>query len=156
MPAETTTPVEATIPAEAPTPGETTDSVEPEAATAAEMATAEIEQTATETVQPVQTEQPKEQKPAVSAQQKEWQKYDAMDQRVRLGAYGIVGVKETISAKEGETLGRISRRILGPDMECYVEVLNGMKAADVLKAGQKVKIPQLELKKRLKKQQKES
>ena len=70
-------------------------------------------------------------------------KYAAKDNRVRLGAYHIVGTEKVIKAKEGQTLGKISRTYLGPDMECYMEVYNDMKASDVLKAGQEVKIPKL-------------
>ena len=70
-------------------------------------------------------------------------KYAAKDNRVRLGAYHIVGTDKVIKAKEGQTLGKISRTYLGPDMECYMEVYNDMKASDVLKAGQEVKIPKL-------------
>ena len=75
-------------------------------------------------------------------------KYEAMDARVRTGAYRIIGTDNVVKAREGETLGKISRRTLGPDMECYVEVYNGMKASDVLKAGQEVKIPKLQRKKK--------
>jgi nucleoid DNA-binding protein/LysM repeat protein len=70
-------------------------------------------------------------------------KYAAKDNRVRLGAYHIVGTDKVIKAKEGQTLGKISRTYLGPDMECYMEVYNDMNANDVLKAGQEVKIPKL-------------
>ena len=70
-------------------------------------------------------------------------KYAAKDNRVRLGAYHIVGTDKVIKAKEGQTLGKISRIYLGPDMECYMEVYNDMKASDVLKVGQEVKIPKL-------------
>lgn len=74
-------------------------------------------------------------------------KYAAKDRRVQLGAYHIVGTAKVVKAKEGETLGKISRRYLGPDMECYLEVYNDLKANDVLKAGQEVKIPKLVWKK---------
>lgn len=74
-------------------------------------------------------------------------KYAAQDRRVQLGAYHIVGTAKVVKAKEGETLGKISRRYLGPDMECYLEVYNDLKANDVLKAGQEVKIPKLVWKK---------
>ena len=77
-----------------------------------------------------------------------------MDGRVRTGAYRIVGTAEEVQAKEGETVGRISRRYLGPDMECYVEVYNGLKASTQLKAGQTIKIPKLEVKKPKKKSSK--
>ena len=71
-------------------------------------------------------------------------KYD-QDVRVRTGAYSIVGVAEVVTAREGQTIEAISKRYFGPGMECYVEALNG---SGKLKAGQKVKIPKLELKKK--------
>lgn len=67
------------------------------------------------------------------------------DARVRTGAYRIVGVAEVVTAREGQTIEAISKRYFGPGMECYVEALNG---SGKLKAGQKVKIPKLELKKK--------
>lgn len=67
------------------------------------------------------------------------------DPRIRLGAYTIVGVQRTVTAKEGQTLSSISKAYLGPGMECYVEALNGIKE---VKAGQSVKIPELKLKKK--------
>jgi hypothetical protein len=75
-------------------------------------------------------------------------KYDAMDVRVRLGSYRIVGLDKIVKAKEGDNLVKISRRILGPDMECYLEVYNGIRASDTLTVGQEIHIPKLELKKR--------
>ena len=77
-------------------------------------------------------------------------KYAAKDARVRLGGYRIVGTDKVVKAKDGETLGKISRRVFGPDMECYLEVFNDMKASDVLKEGQEIKIPKLEIKKKKK------
>lgn len=71
-------------------------------------------------------------------------KYD-QDVRIRTGAYRIVGVAELVTAREGQTIEAISKRYFGPGMECYVEALNG---SGKLKAGQKVKIPKLELKKK--------
>ncbi len=88
--------------------------------------------------------------PKAATGEQEWQKYDAMDQRIRLGYYAIVGLDREVEAKEGETLARLSRRILGPDMVCYVEAYNGMKASDVLTAGQIIKIPKLVSKKKAK------
>jgi hypothetical protein len=79
-------------------------------------------------------------------------KYAAMDARVQTGAYRIVGTDRVVKAKEGETLLKISRRNLGPDMECYVEVYNGLKASSILKVGQEIKIPKLQLKKKKKPQ----
>ena len=89
--------------------------------------------------------------PAAAAPADDYKKYEQMDGRVRTGAYRIVGTAQEVQAKEGETVGRISRRYLGPDMECYVEVYNGLKASTQLKAGQTIKIPKLEVKKLKKK-----
>lgn len=72
-------------------------------------------------------------------------KYDA-DLRVRTGAYRILGVDHSIVAKSGQTLSSISKLYLGPGMECYLEAVNG-GAIDV-KAGQKIHIPKLALKKK--------
>lgn len=88
--------------------------------------------------------------PAVSPAAKT-DKYAEMDNRVRYGAYRIVGTDYEVTAKAGESTARVSKRTLGPDMECYIEVYNGLKPGTVLEAGKKVKIPKLELKKKLKK-----
>ena len=69
------------------------------------------------------------------------------DARVRTGAYRIIGVAQTITIGAGQTLEQISTRYLGSGMECYVEALNG---TSTVKAGQKIKIPKLELKKKKK------
>ena len=78
-------------------------------------------------------------------------KYAEMDNRVRYGAYRIVGTDYEVTVKAGESTARVSKRTLGPDMECYIEVYNGLKPGAVLEAGKTVKIPKLELKKKLKK-----
>lgn len=67
------------------------------------------------------------------------------DARVRTGAYRITGVAQTVTVGVGQTLEQISTRYLGSGMECYVEALNG---TSTVKAGQKIKIPKLELKKK--------
>ena len=69
------------------------------------------------------------------------------DARVRTGAYRIIGVAQTVTVGAGQTLEQISTRYLGSGMECYVEALNG---TGTVKAGQKIKIPKLELKKKKK------
>lgn len=69
------------------------------------------------------------------------------DARVRTGAYRIIGVAQTVTVGAGQTLEQISTRYLGSGMECYVETLNG---TSTVKAGQKIKIPKLELKKKKK------
>ena len=69
------------------------------------------------------------------------------DARVRTGAYRIIGAAQTVTVGAGQTLEQISTRYLGSGMECYVEALNG---TSTVKAGQKIKIPKLELKKKKK------
>lgn len=69
------------------------------------------------------------------------------DARVRTGAYRIIGVAQAVTVGAGQTLEQISTRYLGSGMECYVEALNG---TSTVKAGQKIKIPKLELKKKKK------
>lgn len=68
------------------------------------------------------------------------------DARVRTGAYVIVGIDQVVTVQKGQTLAFISKAFLGDGMECYVEVLN--KCTDV-KPGDRLKIPKLKLKKRM-------
>lgn len=68
------------------------------------------------------------------------------DARVRTGAYVIVGIDHVVTVQKGQTLASISKAFLGDGMECYVEVLN--KCTDV-KPGDRLKIPKLKLKKRM-------
>lgn len=70
------------------------------------------------------------------------------DPRIRTGAYRIVGVEKTVTAKSGQTLAGLSKLYLGPGMECYMQAINGCSE---IKSGQKVKIPKLELKRKGKK-----
>lgn len=90
----------------------------------------------------------KEEKPAVKEVEDKWEK---ADQRLKYGAYRIVGEDYTIKVRAGETTSRIAKRTLGPDMECYIEAFNSIKSNNDLKEGQTVKIPKLELKKKMKK-----
>lgn len=71
------------------------------------------------------------------------------DPRIRTGAYRIVGVEKTVTAKSGQTLAGLSKLYLGPGMECYMQAINGCSE---IKPGQKVKIPKLELKRKGKKE----
>ena len=83
-----------------------------------------------------------------SVSSKEEDAYEALnksDARVRTGAYRIVGVKQVIKVKRGQTLSSISRLYLGPGMECYIEVMNKNRE---LKEGDRVKIPELKRKHR--------
>ena len=75
-------------------------------------------------------------------------KYEAMDIRVRTGAYRIIGEDRIVKAKAGQTVEDIATKLLGPGMSCYVEVYNGLDGKATLKEGQTIKIPKLELKKR--------
>lgn len=68
------------------------------------------------------------------------------DVRIRTGAYHITGIDHTITVRSGQTLAGISRSQLGPGMECYVEAVN--RGRTEFKAGEKVNIPKLKLKKR--------
>ena len=106
--------------------------VKPEAEEQAEVKKPEVKQPEPEVKQP-------EPEP-------EWKKYEAMDVRVRTGAYGIVGTDRMEKVRPGDTMKRIARRTLGEGMECYIEVYNNMNTSD-LKEGQEVKIPKLKLKK---------
>jgi integration host factor IHF alpha subunit len=67
------------------------------------------------------------------------------DARVRTGAYKIVGIDRVVTVNKGQTLYSLSRSTLGPGMECYIEAVNGN--VKEWKAGEKIKIPKLELKK---------
>ena len=89
----------------------------------------------------VKTEQPEVKDEKAVFDSKQYNK----DPRVRTGAYIIIGVEKEIEVKAGQTLYSLSRRYLGPDMECYVEAINGKKE---FKAGEKMKIPTLKLKKK--------
>lgn len=77
--------------------------------------------------------------------------YASKDDRVRLGAYRIVGLDHEVKVLAGQTFYGICRANLGPDMECYVEVYNNLPKNPTIKEGQVIKIPKLQLKKRSKK-----
>ena len=93
-------------------------------------------------------EAPKQQPVASAPTEVKLDKYEAMDSRVRTGAYRIVGLDHKEKVKEGDNLQRITKRTLGPGMECYIEVYNGLTATSPLKAGQEIKIPKVERKKK--------
>jgi len=86
---------------------------------------------------PAQTAQPQQQ------EEKPLTQYNS-DNRVKTGAYYIIGTETEVTVKEGQTLRSIAKAYLGPGMECYVEAYNGVKE---VKPGQKVKIPKLKMKK---------
>ena len=108
-----------------------------------EVKTSESEQTQKQAE--VAEQQTPQQAQAVK-EDEEYKKYEAMDNRVRTGAYQIVGLDHVVKVKQGETLYRISRSALGPGMECYVEVYNGITKDTPLQVGQEIKIPKLKMK----------
>lgn len=83
------------------------------------------------------------QKPEVSVNQS--QVINNARKMMTHGAYNIVGTEQTITVRAGQSLKSIARSYLGPGMECYIQVHNGV--AEV-KEGDKLKIPKLQLKKR--------
>ena len=124
---------------------------------------AEVEDNSTKEVAPkeetpkvaeVKQEKPVAQAPKVEKPKAEpapeVDKYAAKDERVRLGAYRIVGLDHEVKVLQGQTFYSICRAHLGPDMECYIEVYNDLPRNPQIKAGQVIKIPKLQLKKRKK------
>lgn len=110
-----------------------------------ELAVDSVSEAESETVEekPVATEE----KPVAT---EDLDPYAAKDERVRLGAYRIVGTAQEITVQAGQTFYSICRAYLGPDMECYIEVYNDLPRDPQIKAGQVLKIPKLEWKKRRK------
>lgn len=91
---------------------------------------------------------PKVKKEQDSKEEPFWKKYEAMDARVRTGAYHIIGTDHEVKVRKGENLTRIARRELGDGMSCYIEVYNGLNADTELREGQIIKIPKLKWKKK--------
>ena len=89
-----------------------------------------------------------EPKPAPVSEQPD--PYAQKDERVRLGAYRIVGLSHEVKVLAGQTFRSICRAHLGPDMECYVEVFNDLPRNPKVKEGQVIKIPKLQVKKKRK------
>lgn len=128
----------------------------------AEVAVAEtvVEQPSVkEEPKPVAQEQPKpvvkeEPKSVVKEQPKPAEetldKWSQKDDRVRLGAYRIVGTAQEVTIQQGQTFAGICRAYLGTGMECYVEVYNNLPRNPQVKPGQVIKIPKLQVKKRKK------
>ena len=101
----------------------------------------------------VAKEEPKEvskAEPKAEPKKEELDQWSAKDERVRLGAYRIVGLSHEVTVLEGQTFYSICRAHLGPDMQCYVEVYNNLPRNPQIKTGQVLKIPKLELRKRRK------
>ncbi len=60
---------------------------------------------------------------------------------VNTGAYNIVGTDKTITVKPGEDIKSIASHYLGNEMECYIQVHNGILEVE---EGMSLKIPKLE------------
>ena len=88
---------------------------------------------------------PKQEKAKAKTDENQNYKQYEKDARVRTGAYKIVGIAHVVTVTKGQTLYSLSKSMLGPGMECYIEAVNGN--VKELKEGQKIKIPKLELKK---------
>lgn len=74
------------------------------------------------------------------------EKYDKRNRMVKYGAYKITGVEKTVELRNGETLNRLAMKYFGSkDMLCYILAINDLDKNAVVKEGQKVLIPQLEL-----------
>ena len=111
-----------------------------------------VEQTASVKTDTLERDTVKVETPAVkkdTASIDTLEKYNAMDVRVRLGAYKIVGMEREVKALTGDNLLRIAKREFGSeDMVCYLEVYNGLEADQKLEKGQTIKIPALKWKKK--------
>ncbi len=68
---------------------------------------------------------------------------------VKLGAWYILGIADTVVAISGQTFQGISKAHLGPGMECYVEAVNGGRKT--IQPGDTLFIPKLKNKKALRK-----
>lgn len=77
-----------------------------------------------------------------SVPQKTEPDFKAMNQLIPYGAYDIVGVDTTIVVRQGQSLSFICRAYIGPDMESYIQVLNGIEN---INPGDTIKIPKLQL-----------
>ena len=105
-------------------------------------------ETAKEPETPAPEAKKEEPKPAPVSEQPD--PYAQKDERVRLGAYRIVGLSHEVKVLAGQTFRSICRAHLGPDMECYVEVFNDLPRNPKVKEGQVIKIPKLQVKKKRK------
>ena len=99
----------------------------------------------------VKAETPRQEPVKATPSEPDYKKYEAMDVRVRTGAYRIVGTAQIAKVRPGDNTRRLAKRYLGEGMECYIEVYNGITASTPLKEGQEIKIPELKWKKKAKK-----
>lgn len=118
-----------------------------------EVASEKVEKKTVEDVEPLQKKASvTQQQPVVEVKEEPEavvpDKYDEMDIRVRTGAYRILGLDHMERVKAGDNLTRICKRTIGAGMECYLEVFNDIKQNAKLNAGDEIKIPKLELKKK--------
>ena len=106
-----------------------------------------------------ETVEPEKEEPKAAAPEKEEpkqaepgeidnSKYEAMDARIRTGAYRIVGTESVVKVRPGMTFKKIARTYIGEELACYIAAYNDMKENDTLTVGQEIKIPKLEWKKK--------
>ncbi len=100
----------------------------------------------TSLVTPAKEVEKKKEEKAKSIEEDALQAQYNKDPRIRTGAYIITGIEKTVIVNPGQTMSGISRSTLGLGMECYLEAVNG--GEHELKAGDKIKIPKLKLKKK--------
>ena len=101
---------------------------------------------------PVEKQEPKakpaEKEAPAKTESQPIDKYEAMDIRIRTGAYRIVGTDKVVKARPGQTIKKIASVHIGEELACYIAAYNGIKENDSLTAGQEIKIPKLEWKKK--------
>ena len=93
---------------------------------------------------------PAPQSTAPTTEEPIWEKYNAMDARLRNGFYYITGLDRMEKVKAGDNVARISKRVFGAvELACYIEVFNGIDARTELVPDTEIKIPKIESKKHL-------
>jgi nucleoid DNA-binding protein len=74
------------------------------------------------------------------------EKYDQRNRMVKYGAYKIIGMEKVVTLKSGENLNLLALKNFGSkDMLCYILAMNDMSKDVIVKEGQKIMIPKLEL-----------
>ena len=83
---------------------------------------------------------------------KDAETYQQIDKRLKSGAYYIVGLDFETKAKKGENVRKIANRVFGKGMECYICAYNNLSSdTKPLEAGQKILVPKLVLKSKVRK-----
>ena len=102
--------------------------------------------------EPVETPSAQPSQDAPTSEEPIWEKYNNMDRRTHDGFYYIMGLDRVEKARQGDTPGRIAKRVFGAsEMACYIEVFNGFDGQTILEEGTEVRIPKVEPKKTVRK-----